>query len=537
MSTSKEKAVMEIPVSVIVPVYNVYEWLDECLESIVKQTFSDFEIVLINDGSTDGSDRKCEEWEKKDKRIHYISKKNEGLAITRNLGIQIAKGKYIVFIDSDDWIDSRFLELMYHKIVETDADIVECDFWRYNNNTGEMTKRTCYGKMGIEYTLKEHMIYGQTMAWKYMSRKSLWVDNEIEMPNCLSASHGVYALLIALSNKVVNVHEPLYYYRRFRKGSILDTKGENNDPDQVIGLQALENLISEFKRKNLYVEYENTLRNIVMYSLSDYLASQFGRLEEKAFNNLVSIYYSYLSRNFSGCKDDKYFIMGGYNLNRILSYVGMIQNPYYRFNFSSIISIMKDCQGIEVVHKNKYRMIMLDRDIASSFWKIIEEYQPKYLFMDFMEERFDIVEYKGGYITKSDAFDGMEASIEGYRIIERRSAECRELWQSSVQEFMRKIQKYVPMNNIYVIKSYLSEYVGDCNEKQKFEQFEYIGEINKILSEYYSFIEKNYSDIQLIETQDFPLYMTDQEYEYGAIPSHLNEMVNMQIAERIMDGF
>jgi len=535
---SDENTLKKIPISVVVPVYNVYEWLDECLESIVLQTFTDFEIILINDGSTDGSDIKCEEWAKRDKRIRYISKMNEGLAITRNMGIKMAVGNYIVFIDSDDWIEPRFLELLYRKALETDADIVECDFWRYNNNTGEMTKRTCYGKMGVEYTLKEHMIYGQTMAWKYMSRRSLWINNKIEMPNCLSASHGVYALLIALSNKIVNVHEPLYYYRRFRKGSILDMKGKNNGTNQVlIGLEALENLVNEFKKRKFYEEYENILKNIVVYSLTDYLASQFGRLEEEAFNSLADAYYNYVFSHFPDCKNDRYFIIGGYNLNRILSYMGIIQNPYYRFNFSSIISIMNKSHTHEVVHKNKYRKIMLQRDIFSEFWEIIKKHEPKYLFIDLIEERFDIVEYENGYITKSDAFDEIESSIEGFRIIERKSEECRELWEMSFKEFMNKIQRFVSLKNIYVVKNFLSEYVGDCNERRRFEQFEYIHQMNSILSMYYDFIEKHYSEVHMIEVNDFPLYMTDQEYEYGAIPSHLNEMVNMQIAERIMDGF
>ena len=85
----------DVPVSIIIPVYNVYEWLDECLESVMNQTFDNFEVILINDGSTDGSDKKCEEWEKKDCRIRYISKKNEGLSLTRNLGLREAKGSML----------------------------------------------------------------------------------------------------------------------------------------------------------------------------------------------------------------------------------------------------------------------------------------------------------------------------------------------------------------------------------------------------------------------------------------------------------
>lgn len=166
-----ELPIDNVNISIIIPVYNVYEYLDECLESIVHQTYKNFEILLVNDGSTDGSDRKCQEWEKKDGRIRYISKQNEGHALTVNLGIKEAAGRYIVFIDADDWVENTYIEELYVAIEKNNADFAECDFWRYNNNTGEKTYRTCYGGMGIDYTLEEHMIYGQTMRWKSMSKK------------------------------------------------------------------------------------------------------------------------------------------------------------------------------------------------------------------------------------------------------------------------------------------------------------------------------------------------------------------------------
>ena len=91
-------------ISFIIPVYNVSLYLDKCLESIVNQTYKNIEIILIDDGSTDISLEKCMEWKNRDKRILVITKQNEGLGITRNLGIKIAKGKYLIFVDSDDYL-------------------------------------------------------------------------------------------------------------------------------------------------------------------------------------------------------------------------------------------------------------------------------------------------------------------------------------------------------------------------------------------------------------------------------------------------
>lgn len=117
-------------ISVVIPVYNVYEWIDLCLESVINQTFDNFEVILINDGSTDGSDLKCIQWAERDSRIRVIHKINEGPSVARNIGIQEARGKYLVFIDSDDWVDKSYLETMYNRVIATNADLVECDVYR-----------------------------------------------------------------------------------------------------------------------------------------------------------------------------------------------------------------------------------------------------------------------------------------------------------------------------------------------------------------------------------------------------------------------
>ena len=135
-------------ISILVPIYNVEKYLKKCLDSMIQQTFTDIEIICMDDGSTDGSEKKCVEWKAKDSRIRYIDKKREGVFIARNIGVEQAKGKYLLFIDSDDWIDQTYVEKLYQKAVETDADIVECDFWRFNNNNKTKTYRPCYGHMG-----------------------------------------------------------------------------------------------------------------------------------------------------------------------------------------------------------------------------------------------------------------------------------------------------------------------------------------------------------------------------------------------------
>lgn len=115
---------MEVTISVIVPVYNSELFLDRCISSVLSQTFVDFEVLLINDGSTDSSVTICERYEKEDSRIRFFNRSNHGVSATRQFGIDHCRGKYCIQIDSDDWIDNNCLELLYKKAIDTNSDIV-----------------------------------------------------------------------------------------------------------------------------------------------------------------------------------------------------------------------------------------------------------------------------------------------------------------------------------------------------------------------------------------------------------------------------
>ena len=127
-----EKEKNNIKFSIIIPVYNVEKYIDKCLQSITNQTFKDFEVVCINDESKDASLSILEEYARKDKRFKIFSQKNQGQGIARNNGIKIASGKYIVFVDPDDWIEENMLEILSKKFEKEQADIIQFDFKQIN---------------------------------------------------------------------------------------------------------------------------------------------------------------------------------------------------------------------------------------------------------------------------------------------------------------------------------------------------------------------------------------------------------------------
>ena len=125
--------------SIIVPVYKVEKYLPRCIDSILAQTFGDFELILIDDGSPDGCGRICDEYAQKDKRIVVIHQKNMGVSAARNAGLDIARGRYIGFVDSDDWIEPQMYEVMMDAIRENGADMAVCGV-RYADEDGKFTR-------------------------------------------------------------------------------------------------------------------------------------------------------------------------------------------------------------------------------------------------------------------------------------------------------------------------------------------------------------------------------------------------------------
>ena len=122
---------MEYAISIIVPIYKAEKYLRKCIDGILQQSFTDFQLILVDDGSPDSSGEICDEYASKDSRIEVVHKNNGGVTSARKCGVEHAKGRYSIQIDSDDWVESSLLEDLYEKAIKEDADMVICDFWEH----------------------------------------------------------------------------------------------------------------------------------------------------------------------------------------------------------------------------------------------------------------------------------------------------------------------------------------------------------------------------------------------------------------------
>ena len=242
MEYVKEK---DLPlVSVIVPVYNVEDYLEQCLKSICGQTLPGIEIIIIDDGSTDSSGPICDAFAADDSRIKVIHKKNEGLAAARNDGIALARAEYIMFVDSDDWVEPEFCELPYRIAEENDADLVVFGIRRINRR-GKPASQSTFPVEGIiskEDILVKYWSSVDTAAWNKLYRRYLFEG--IWYPEGhLSEDIAVTYRLIQKAENVFLLNRTLYNYRLSRPGSITGVRSKQLMEDSTrYDLQRLDDL-------------------------------------------------------------------------------------------------------------------------------------------------------------------------------------------------------------------------------------------------------------------------------------------------------
>lgn len=214
-----------VKISVIVPVYNVEKYLDECISSICSSSINDIEILLIDDGSTDTSGKKCEEWANKDSRIKVYHKPNGGLSDARNYGLKFAHGEFIAFVDSDDKISPNMLEDLLSSCIRYATQVAICDVWLWNPDLNETKKINDLPHTGIHLIdfSKYSNIYHNT-AWRKLYNKSLFDDNTMFPKGIIHEDIGFWWIIMSKIKNISIVNKPLYYYRQNNKNSICAEK-------------------------------------------------------------------------------------------------------------------------------------------------------------------------------------------------------------------------------------------------------------------------------------------------------------------------
>ncbi len=210
-----------IKVSVIVPVYNTSRYLEQCLNSILNQTLKEFEVICVNDGSTDDSAKILEKYSQKDKRIVVINQDNAGVSAARNAGLDRAKGRYIAFVDSDDYIKKNFLEVLYTTAVNTEADITACDIIYEKDgkliSNNYMSRQTFKVKEPVFSTNQDKARFVKSgVVFNKLYKSELLNKNNIRFVKGIKFGEDTYFVFIStcFASSIALTRGSIYYYRR-----------------------------------------------------------------------------------------------------------------------------------------------------------------------------------------------------------------------------------------------------------------------------------------------------------------------------------
>lgn len=284
-------------ISVIVPVYNVENYIEKCLETLVNQTLKDIEIILVNDGSKDRSidiiNRFIKQYPDK---IVYLEKENGGLSDARNFGIPHAKGEYIAFLDSDDYVEKDMYENMYELAKKENSDMVECDFyWQYPDKLKKDEGTIYHGK-------NEMIEKVRVVAWnKLIKREILEKNPEVRFPKGLRYEDVEFTYkLVPYIEKVSFLKKPYVHYVQ-REGSI---SNEQNERNKEI-FDVLDNVINYYKEKEIYDTYKNELEYVyVRYAFCSSLLRIVKIKDETLQENLLNLTWEKVNNTFPNWKDN-----------------------------------------------------------------------------------------------------------------------------------------------------------------------------------------------------------------------------------------
>lgn len=261
-------------ISIIVPVYNIQEYLQRCVDSLLNQTYRDIEIILVDDGSTDTSGQLCDQLAKQDRRIRVIHKPNGGLSDARNAGIEVAKGEWLAFVDSDDWVESSFLEQLLNAAQDAAADIAICSYnLTYDHHPAQsivinQPQQVLTQQQALEDVLT-YQRYGGVMTWNKLCKRAIFDKHQLRFPKGkLHEDNFTTYQAYFYANKLVYIDQPLYNYYQRSNGIMAEQFSERRyhaveaaqDAQQFIAHHTPE--LAEAAEFNLIMSYVTLLNRL-----------------------------------------------------------------------------------------------------------------------------------------------------------------------------------------------------------------------------------------------------------------------------------
>lgn len=302
-----------IKVSVILPVYNAEEYLNECLDSIVNQTLKDIEIICINDGSTDNSLDILETYAKNDKRIKIISKENGGLGAARNIGLKNSSGEFISFIDSDDFIELNMLEELYNNAISNQSDVVVFKFACFNEDSSKLD----YSIQGFDFdnifndvdfdnftfdyhNIKKYVLNASFATWTKLYNREYLFNNNFEFDENIVFEDVPFHIKVILNTNKISFSPNFFYCYRHNPNSLVNTSENGFDIFKII------DIVENYLKDNYYFgEFKNEFDHFKIVQILNYILS-----------TQSEIYFQKAKEEFSKMKLSSTNILDNYLIER-----------------------------------------------------------------------------------------------------------------------------------------------------------------------------------------------------------------------------
>lgn len=291
-------------ISVIVPVYNVKSYLSACLDSILNQDFSSYEVVIIDDGSTDGSGELAEQYASQHSdKIRVLHQENQGLGGARNTGIKNAKGEYVAFVDSDDTIDTHMLSILWGEIQQTGAEIAVCGLSCVTDEKIEICKIIDNQPKHVLVSFRDNkdILFCSPTACNKLYQKALFVKNELWFPSRVWYEDiRTIPKLYTVARGMVFTDQCLYYYLQ-RQGSIM--QNSNLERNREI-MDAFDDILSFYKKHQLYPFYQEELTYLAI--LHVLIAASVRIIKVKLEKSLLNDFRKYMDDHFEDFYNNSY---------------------------------------------------------------------------------------------------------------------------------------------------------------------------------------------------------------------------------------
>lgn len=516
-------------VSIIIPVYNVEEYIDRCMESVVNQTYSNLEILVMEAQSEDNSLDKVKTWEKRDNRITVISKKDKGLGDARNMALELSHGDYVLFLDSDDWLDKNFVEKT-HEIARKDSriDIVMGDARKYIEESvvdiiGPEWLEAVYE---TDSDKKKIVCFGSNFIWGKLFRKSLFQNNGIIQPVLPFEDLAIYPALIFAARKIATCHETYANYLADRENCLSSHKQTYKKIPEVYNWAE-----KSLKLMGIYERYKKAFC-LSMYSHFRIICLHcLGKRKYEALEQVCPEIANFIENKFSELRKSSYIIYGGFSLRWIISEICNGSEAIKKhITFTSVIAQMSTGKKyIERMHCNNFRQQCVNDDINGFFLHRDKIETAQILFIDFIQECTDIMtDEMGNYITCSEALEecGIDSEIGRddmacYKKISWCSDEYWDLWKKKCTEFIKVICES-DIDSVFLIKNRLATRFKKGNKTYSYLCKEEINKKNKLLDKMYTFFVNNCSFCEVFETDNTLGYTDMVGKSYSPKPEYMN---------------